>query len=127
MSTAFGDFSQIGFIALMFFIYLIMGMFLDSIGMLLLTVPVLFPVLQILDIDPIWFCILVVKATEIGLITPPVGLSVFVVKGVVGDNVPIETIFKGVAWFTVTEIVIIWILVAFPAISLTLPNLMFGD
>jgi TRAP-type C4-dicarboxylate transport system permease large subunit len=99
-------------------------MFLDPLGMLLQTLPVLLPIFQQADIDMIWFGILFTKYVEIGLITPPVGLNVYGVKTVVGNDVPLETIFKGVAWFLVTEIIVVGILIAFPEISLFLPSLM---
>ena len=105
-------------------IFLVLGMFLDPLGMLLLTLPVLLPMFEQAKIDMIWFGILFTKYVEIGLITPPVGLNVYGVKTVVGPDVPLETIFKGVAWFLATEIVVVGLLIAFPEISLFLPSLM---
>lgn len=105
-------------------IYLVLGMFLDPIGLMLLTLPLLLPLFETLDLDLIWFGVLVIKFLEIGLITPPVGMNVYVIKSVVGATVPLETIFKGVAWFIVCEILIVVLLVAFPQISLYLPSLM---
>jgi TRAP-type C4-dicarboxylate transport system permease large subunit len=67
----------------------------------------------------------VVKYVEIGLLTPPVGFNVYVVKSVVGDSIPLETIFRGCGWFLVCEVVIMTLLIAFPQISLFLPNTMF--
>jgi TRAP-type C4-dicarboxylate transport system permease large subunit len=66
----------------------------------------------------------VVKYLEIGLLTPPVGFNVYVIKSVVGDAIPLETIFRGVGWFLVCEIFIMALLIAFPEISLVLPNMM---
>ena len=72
----------------------------------------------------IWFGVLVIKYLEIGLVTPPVGLNVFVIKSVVGKSVPLEVIFKGVLWFIFTDIITLILLISFPQISLFLPNIM---
>jgi tripartite ATP-independent transporter DctM subunit len=105
-------------------IYVVLGMFLDPLGLLLLTLPVLLPMFEALELDLIWFGILVTKYVEIGLMTPPVGLNVYAVKTIVGREVPLEVIFKGVMWFLVTEVVVMAFLIAFPQISLFLPSLM---
>ena len=105
-------------------IYLVLGMFLDPIGLMLLTLPILLPLFDALDLHPIWIGILVIKYVEIGLMTPPVGLNVYAVKTIVGDEVPLETIFKGVLWFLGCEVVIVALLIAFPSITLYLPSLM---
>ena len=105
-------------------IYLILGMFLDPIGIILITVPVFVPMFQALNLDPVWLGVLVVKYVEIGLLTPPVGFNVYVVKNVVGDDIPLETIFKGCFWFLGCEVIIMTLLIAFPQISLVLPNSM---
>lgn len=105
-------------------IYLILGMFLDPIGIILITVPVFVPMFQALNLDLVWLGVLVVKYVEIGLLTPPVGFNVYVVKNVVGDDIPLETIFKGCFWFLGCEVIIMTLLIAFPQISLVLPNSM---
>jgi C4-dicarboxylate transporter DctM subunit len=105
-------------------IYLFLGMFLDPLGVLLLTLPILLPMFDALDLDLIWLGVLVVKYLEIGMLTPPVGFNVYVIKSVVGDKIPLETIFKGVGWFLAAEVVIMAILIAFPQISLYLPSKM---
>ncbi|MAF48514.1 MAG: C4-dicarboxylate ABC transporter [Rhodospirillaceae bacterium] len=105
-------------------IFLVLGMFLDPLGLLLLTLPVLLPLFEELNLDLIWFGILVTKYVEIGLMTPPVGLNVYAVKTVVGSDIRLETIFKGVLWFLATEVVVMTLLIAFPEISLFLPSLM---
>lgn len=105
-------------------IYVILGMFLDPLGLLLITLPLLLPMFEALNLDLIWFGVLVVKYIEIGLLTPPVGLNVYVIKSVVGQDISLETIFKGVAWFIVCEVIVVLLLVAFPQISLYLPSLM---
>jgi tripartite ATP-independent transporter DctM subunit len=107
-------------------VYVFLGMFLDPVGVMLLTLPVVFPVMERLGFDLIWFGIIMIKYLEIGLITPPVGLNVYVIKGVVGDTIPLETIFRGVAWFVVMDVVTLAILIAFPQITLFLPNTMMG-
>ena len=104
------------------FIYVILGMFLDPLGMILLTIPVFVPLMAALKLDLVWFGVLVVKYIGIGLLTPPVGFNVYVVKNVVGDTIPLETIFRGCFWFLGCEIVIMTLLIAFPQISLWLPN-----
>ena len=105
-------------------IYVLLGMFLDPLGILLLTLPILLPMFEALNLDLIWLGVLVVKYLEIGLLTPPVGFQVYVVKSVVGDDISLETIFKGVGWFLACEIVIMTLLIAYPEISLFLPGLM---
>ena len=104
-------------------IYLILGCFLEPIGLVLITLPVLLPAFQTMNVNLIWYGIIVVKFVEIGLMTPPVGLNVFAMKVVVGDAVPLETIFRGVSWFLFCEAIVIVLLVAFPAIALWLPGL----
>ncbi len=105
-------------------IYLVLGMFLDPLGILLLTLPVLLPMFEALNLDLVWFGVLVVKYLEIGLLTPPVGFNVYVIKSVVGDEIPLETIFRGVGWFLFCEVIVMTLLIAFPIISLYLPNSM---
>ncbi|MDP2334134.1 MAG: TRAP transporter large permease subunit [Reyranella sp.] len=104
-------------------LYLILGMFIDGIGMVLLTVPILLPTIKELGIDPIVFGILVVRMVEIGLMTPPVGLNVYVLKGVAKD-VSMGDIFRGCGWFVAVDIVNVAILLAFPQIILIIPQTM---
>ncbi|MBI3708584.1 MAG: TRAP transporter large permease [Proteobacteria bacterium] len=104
-------------------IYLILGCFLDSLSMLLITLPLFFPIIKSLGFDPIWFGILVVCVVEIGLITPPVGMNLFVIASVVPD-LSLRTVVTGVTPFIVADLVRLVILVAFPWISLWLPSLM---
>ncbi|MCW5745956.1 MAG: TRAP transporter large permease subunit [Alphaproteobacteria bacterium] len=103
--------------------YLLLGMFIDGIGMVLLTVPIILPTIKQLGIDPIVFGILVVRMVEIGLMTPPVGLNVYVLKGVAKD-VSMGDIFRGCGWFVVVDIVNVAILLAFPQIILAVPHSM---
>jgi len=102
-------------------IYLVLGMFLDPLGILLVTLPILLPLFAQLQLDLIWFGVLVVKYLEIGMLTPPVGFQVYIVKSIVGDEISLETIFKGVGWFLACEILVMTLLIAFPQISLFLP------
>lgn len=104
-------------------IYIILGCVFESLSMLLLTVPIFFPLVTSLGFDPVWFGIIVVVVTEISLITPPVGLNVFVLKGVVG-NVSTATIFRGVTPFWIVDIIRLALLVMLPALVLYLPNSM---
>ena len=104
-------------------IYLVLGCVFESLSMLLLTVPIFFPLVTSLGFDTIWFGIIVVVVTEISLITPPVGLNVFVLKGVIWD-VSTATIFKGVTPFWIVDIIRLALLVFIPSIILYLPNSM---
>lgn len=108
-------------------LYLVLGCFLDPLGVLLLTLPIILPIFEAAHIDPIWAGVIVVKYLEIGLLTPPVGMNVYVVKGVVGDSVPLQTIFRGVLWFLAAEAVIMTLLIVFPAISTYLPYAWMGQ
>lgn len=101
-------------------LYLILGMFLDPLGAMLLTMPILLPVMRAQGLDLLWFGVLLAKLLEIGMITPPVGLNVFVLKSVVGDNVSIGTIFRGVGYFLVADLVIVLLLILFPEVVLYL-------
>jgi len=104
-------------------LYLVLGMFLDGIGMLLLTVPIVLPVITELGIHPIVFGVLVVRMIEIGLITPPVGLNVYVLRGV-AKNVSMGDMFRGCGWFVAVDLVNVAILIMFPQIILIIPETM---
>ena len=104
-------------------IYLILGCVFESLSMILLTVPIFAPLVQGLGYDLIWFGILVVVATEISLITPPIGMNVFVLKGVLKD-VSVKTIFKGVTPFWMADILRILLIALVPGIALILPSMM---
>ena len=107
-------------------IYIILGMFVDSLGMMLLTVPIFLPLIQATEFSLIWFGVFVVKFVEIGLITPPVGMNAFIVKGIVGDKVRLGTILQGLIWFIGVEFLLMTILVAFPTLVTFLPDLARG-
>ncbi len=119
------DLSVTGTLAAILLIYLVLGCFLEGFAMLVLTLPIFFPIITSLGIDPIWFGVLVVLTLEMGLISPPVGINVFIVKSVAPD-VPLGTIFRGVLPFWLVMIVALGILIAFPQITLILPNTMFN-
>ena len=105
------------------FIYLIGGCFIDSLALIMLTVPIFYPVIISLGYDPIWFGVVIVLITQIGVITPPMGINVYVVSGVARD-VPLETIFKGVIPLLIALIIGTLLLIPFPQIALFLPGLM---
>lgn len=103
-------------------IYMLGGCFMDSLALITLTVPIFFPVVLALGLDPIWFGVVIVLVTEIGVITPPVGLNVYVIHGVAKD-VPLESIFKGIFPFLVALAIAAIILLIFPQIATFLPSL----
>jgi C4-dicarboxylate transporter DctM subunit len=104
-------------------VYLFGGCFMDALAMIMLTIPIFFPVVQTLGFDPIWFGVVIVLITEMGVITPPVGVNVYVVYGVAKD-VPLENIFRGVFPMLLALLLCNLILLMFPQIALFLPNLM---
>ncbi len=114
--------------AIIVLIYFFGGCFMDALAFVTLTVPIFFPLVTGLGFDPIWFGIIIVMVTEMGVITPPVGINVYVVfgvaKGVIGE-VPLESIFKGILPFLIAVIVGVIFLMIFPQIILFLPNLMY--
>jgi len=113
------------FLGIIMILYLFLGCFLPSIASLLLTIPILLPVLNGMDINLIWFGILFIKMTEVGAITPPFGMSCYVIKGVLGDQITLGEIFRGIIPYILLELGTLGILIAFPAISLWLPETMW--
>jgi tripartite ATP-independent transporter DctM subunit len=105
--------------------YVILGMFMDAIGMLLLTLPVVYPAVIGLGYDPIWFGIIVVKMCEVCLITPPIGLNCYVVAGVRPD-IPLSAVFRGIGPFFVCDIITLGVFLAFPEIITWLPDQMIN-
>jgi len=103
-------------------LYIILGMFLDIFSAIVLTIPLIFPLVLEMGFDPIWFGVIMVLVMEMGLITPPVGLNVFALAGVTG--IPLHTIFRGVLPFVLAMIICIIFLAIFPQIALFLPSLM---
>ncbi len=110
-----------GVLLLIMLMYLVLGCVMDAMAMVILTIPIIFPVIVALGFDPIWFGIIIVMTVELGLIHPPVGMNVFVIKSVVRD-ISMGTIFVGVIPFVITDLIRLAILIAFPIISTFLPN-----
>jgi tripartite ATP-independent transporter DctM subunit len=104
-------------------LYIILGMFLEIFSSIVLTVPILYPTVIALGFDPIWFGVLMVRVMEIGLITPPIGMNVFMLSGVSGT--PLITIFRGIVPFLIADFFHVALLIAVPQLSLWLPNTMF--
>ena len=105
------------------FVYLFGGCFMDAMAMIMLTIPIFFPVATTLGFDPIWFGVVIVLISEMGVVTPPVGVNVYVVFGVAKD-VPLEEIFKGVLPMVVALLICNLVILFFPQIALFLPSLM---
>jgi tripartite ATP-independent transporter DctM subunit len=112
-----------GVLLVIMLMYLVLGCVMDAMAMVILTIPIIFPVITALGFDPIWFGVIIVMTVELGLIHPPVGMNVFVIKSVVRD-VGIGTIFVGVIPFVVTDIIRLGVLIAFPILSTWLPGQM---
>jgi tripartite ATP-independent transporter DctM subunit len=118
--------AELSYLELMLIIallYLILGMFMEPFGAMLVTLPVLLPILNAQGLDLVWFGVFVVKMLEIGMITPPVGLNVFVIRNVASEYASLVQIFKGVIPFLLADVVIIAIIIAFPGLVLWLPSL----
>jgi tripartite ATP-independent transporter DctM subunit len=116
------QFNRYVIIIFIILMYLVLGMFLESISMLLLTLAIVYPVVSGLGFDGVWFGIIMCKCVEVGLITPPLGLNAYVLSGVVPD-IPLHEVFRGIFPYLMGEAVVIALLVAFPQITLFLPNL----
>jgi C4-dicarboxylate transporter, DctM subunit len=115
-------------LAMVVMVYFIGGCFMDSLALVMLTVPIFFPLVQHLGYDPIWFGIIIVMVTEMGVITPPVGINVYVVYGVARSlpgGIKLETIFKGIFPFMIAVLVGVVIMMIFPELILFLPNMMY--
>ncbi len=114
-----------GILILVLCVYIVLGMFLEGFAMLVLTIPIVHPLILALGFDPIWFGVLIVIVLEMGLISPPVGVNVYVVKGI-ADDVSMDQIFLGILPFWIAMAVGLIILIAFPQITLFLPNSMIN-
>jgi len=114
-----------GVLTLILLMYLVLGCLMDAMAMVILTVPIVFPVVTALGFDPIWFGIIIVMTVELGLIHPPVGMNVFVIKSVIKD-VNMSTIFVGVLPFVVTDLIRLVLLILFPLLATWLPMRMIG-
>ncbi|QEW20792.1 Neu5Ac permease [Marinibacterium anthonyi] len=115
------DFAPWQVMAILIAFYVVLGCFMESLAMILLTVPIFFPVIMAAGFDPVWFGVIAVVTVELGLITPPVGMNLFMVKGA-ARHLPTRTIMVGVLPFVLIDIVRLGILLAFPALSLLLPG-----
>jgi tripartite ATP-independent transporter DctM subunit len=104
--------------------YILLGTFMEPLGMMFITLPIIFPAIKALGFSPIWFGILLTKTMEIGVITPPVGMNVYALKSVAPKSVSLEDIFRGTFWFLGMDILTLGLLIAFPSIVTFLPNLM---
>lgn len=118
------DVGDLGILIIILLTYIVLGTFLEGLAMLVLTLPIVYPLILELGLSPIWFGVIVVIVLEMGLISPPVGVNVFVVRGIAPD-VPMATIFRGIWPFWFAMAACLAILVAFPDIALFLPNTMF--
>lgn len=136
ISAAFADliddagFTRLTFLLVMFVVYLILGMFMDTLSMILLTVPVLLPTFASLDISPIWFGVFVVLMAEVGLYTPPVGMLSFLIHGLLqnpqvnlGRRITLGDVFVAAFWLLPGVLVVVALLIFFPEIALWLPSL----
>ncbi|WP_108663776.1 TRAP transporter large permease [Acuticoccus kandeliae] len=117
------DLGAYGTLAAILGLFLVAGCVLDAMAMIILMVPIVFPVIQSLGFDPIWFGIIIVVTVELGLITPPVGMNVFVINSIARE-VPLQTIFRGILPFVVADILRLLLYIAFPALILFLPRTM---
>ncbi len=117
------ELSAFGVLAVLLVAYIVMGMFLEGFAMMVLTVPIVFPIITVLGIDPVWFGIFMVIVLEMGLISPPVGINVFVVKGI-AEDVSMGRIFAGILPFWFAMLLCVLLLAAFPQIVMILPNTM---
>jgi len=104
-------------------IYMILGMFLEPIGAMLITLPIFLPLVGTAGIDAIWFGVFVAKLLEVGMITPPIGMNVFVLSSTVGKAAPADIVFRGVLWFFVADIILLGLLIRFPGIITFIPNM----
>jgi len=116
------DVSRYAVLAFLVVLYLVLGFFLDQLSILILTVPVVLPVVTKLGFDPIWFGMIVILLAEVGMVTPPVGMNVFVVSRTAG--LPVEKVFRGVFPHVIAHLILICLLIIFPSIVLWLPNKM---
>jgi TRAP-type C4-dicarboxylate transport system permease large subunit len=110
-------------ILLIIFIYIILGCLMDSLAMIMLTIPIFFPVVTAIGFDPIWFGVIIVIVTEMGVLTPPIGINVYVVAGVARD-IPLHVIFSGASKLLIAQIITAILILLFPQIALILPNMM---
>lgn len=124
--TSFAD-TPLKFLLLVSLMYIILGCFLDTTSMMIVTLPFIFPVVVELDINPIWFGIILVKLIEISVVTPPVGINLFAVMGAVNKQVGFADVYKGVLPFILFDLVVLALLIAIPELATWLPDRMIGN
>lgn len=107
-------------------VFLALGMFMDAVSIIVTTMPIVLPLLQALHFDPIWFGVVLLLNLEVGLITPPVALALYTIKGVLGDRVSLNDVLRGGVIFFTADLLLIGLLIAFPPIATWLPNLMIS-
>jgi len=118
------DASPLTIILLLIVFYLLLGCFLDGIGMVLITVPVFFPMIVEAGFDPVWFGVLLVVVVELGLVTPPVGMNIFVIRAQ-APEIPLGTIYRGVLPFLVAPLMLLALMLAMPQLALWFPGLLY--
>ena len=118
------DVGYVELMALIVLVYLVLGMFMEPFGAMLVTLPVFMPVFDAQHIDMVWFGVLLVKLLEIGMITPPLGMNVFVIRNVASQYASLADVFRGILPFFVADLLLIAILVVFPGVVLFLPRMM---
>lgn len=119
------DMSKYAIFALIIVIYFILGMFMDALPMIMLTIPIFLPIILELGFDPIWFGVIIILVMMLGLITPPVGMNCYVVSGIARD-IPLSTIFRGVLPYSISLLISIVIMTIFPSLVTWLPNIIYG-
>lgn len=123
--TEYLNLGPIGVMVMLIIFYVILGCFMDGLGMILITVPVFLPLAVANGYDPIWFGVMLVVVIELGLIHPPVGMNIFVIQAQVPD-IPVIKIYQGILGFLIPPIVLLILMIAFPQIVLWLPKLLVG-
>jgi len=132
LAVVFAEFLQetgmpkVAVFALIALMYFFLGMFINALGMITITIPVIFPLIVSMGHDPIWFAIVVVKLCEIGYVTPPVGINVYILKGIVGSDATLAECFAGIWPFVICDFAVLALLFLFPQIALFLPGAMYG-
>jgi len=116
------DLTPLATVIVIVLIYLVLGAFLDTMAMIILSIPIFFPIVTNMGFDPIWFGVLVVISVELALITPPMGINVFVIKGI-AEDVSLLEVFLGVLPFCLALLVLIALVIAFPSLATYLPEL----
>ena len=113
----------LGIMIIILLVYLVLGCFMDAFAMLIITIPIFFPAILAMGFDPIWFGVILVMMIETAMITPPVGMNVYVISGV-APHIPLEDIFRGILMFMPAMIIAVLMLLFFPEIALLLPGTM---